>query len=69
MPVIGFISSTSPTGFAFYVTAFRDGLKQAGYFEGWNVAIEYRWAEDQMDRLPGLATDLASAQGRRDLRR
>ncbi len=60
MPVIGFISSTSPTGFAFYVTAFRDGLKQAGYFEGWNVAIEYRWAEDQMDRLPGLATDLAT---------
>jgi putative tryptophan/tyrosine transport system substrate-binding protein len=58
MPVIGFLSSASAAGFAFYVAAFRDGLKQDGYFEGWNVAIEYRWAENQAARLPALAADL-----------
>jgi putative tryptophan/tyrosine transport system substrate-binding protein len=58
MPLIGFLSSTSAAGFAFYVTAFRDGLKEAGYFEGWNVEIDYCWAEDQMDRLPVLAAGL-----------
>jgi putative tryptophan/tyrosine transport system substrate-binding protein len=58
MPTIGFLSSRSPTGFAFYVTAFRNGLRQAGYFEGWNVAVEYRWAADRIDRLPALAADL-----------
>jgi putative ABC transport system substrate-binding protein len=58
MPTIGFISSTSPPGFAFYLAAFRNGLKQVGYFEGWNVSVEYRWAEGHIDRVPALATDL-----------
>jgi putative tryptophan/tyrosine transport system substrate-binding protein len=58
MPTIGFLSSRSPTGFAFYVTAFRNGLRQAGYFEGWNVTVEYRWAANRIDRLPALAADL-----------
>jgi putative tryptophan/tyrosine transport system substrate-binding protein len=60
MPTIGFISSTSPQGFAFYLAAFRNGLKQAGYFEGWNVAVEYRWAEGHIDRVPALAADLVN---------
>jgi putative ABC transport system substrate-binding protein len=62
MPVIGFLHSASPNGFAFYVTAFRNGLKEAGFVEGHNIAVEYRWAEGQVDRLPALAADLVSRQ-------
>ena len=62
MPVVGFLYSGSPTGMAFLVTAFRNGLKDAGYIEGGNVAVEYRWAEGQLDRLPALAADLVNRQ-------
>ena len=62
MPVVGFLHSASPGGFAFYVTAFRNGLKEAGYIEGQNVAVEYRWAEGQLERLPAMAADLVSRQ-------
>src|SRR5207248_544393 len=58
MPLIGFLSGTSPGPFAPYVAAFHQGLSETGYVEGQNVAIEYRWAEDRYDRLPTLAADL-----------
>ena len=58
MPVIGFLSGVSPGPFAQRLAAFRQGLKETGTIEGRNVAIEYRWAEGQYDRLPALATDL-----------
>jgi putative ABC transport system substrate-binding protein len=58
MPVIGDLSSTSPGQFPWLTAAFGEGLKQAGYIEGQTVAIEYRWAEGQYDRLPMLAADL-----------
>ena len=58
MPVVGFLSGVSPGPFAQRVAAFRQGLSETGSIEGRNVAIEYRWAEGQYDRLPALATDL-----------
>src|SRR5439155_26528677 len=58
MPVIGFINGTSPQGYGHFVAAFRLGLAEAGYVEGQNVAIEYRWAEGHYERLQALAADL-----------
>ena len=58
MPVIGFLNSASPQPFENYVAGFRAGLKETGYVDGKNVAIEFRWAEGHYDRLPGMAADL-----------
>jgi ABC-type uncharacterized transport system substrate-binding protein len=58
MPVIGFLHSASPDGNPERVRAFREGLKEAGFVEGENVTVEYRWAEYQLDRLPALADEL-----------
>jgi putative ABC transport system substrate-binding protein len=58
MPVVGFLNSASPSGWKPYVEAFRQGLNETGYVEGRTVAIEYRWAEGQYERLPSLAADL-----------
>jgi len=58
MPVVGFLSSSSPRPYAPMVAAFRQGLKEVGYVEGQNVAIEFGWAENDLSRLPMLAADL-----------
>src|SRR5262245_57148254 len=62
MPVVGFLSVSGPADRARQLTAFRQGLREPGYVEGQNVAIEYRWAQDQADRLPDLAADLVRRQ-------
>jgi putative ABC transport system substrate-binding protein len=62
MPVIGILNSTSPADRAHLLTAFQQGVRETGYVEGQNVVIEYRWAQDQYDRLPDLAADLVRRQ-------
>ena len=62
MPVIGFLSNASPEVYAIRLPAFRQGLKEAGYVEGQNVEVEYRWAEGQNNRLPALAAELVRRQ-------
>src|SRR5262245_35390584 len=62
LPVVGFLNSGSPGVFGHFVSAFRQGLGEAGYVEHRNVGIEYRWAEGQVDRLPELVRELVRAQ-------
>ena len=63
-PVIGMLDSRSPDALMDRLRGFRQGLKDTGYVEGENVAIEYRWAENQFDRLPALAAELVRRRSR-----
>jgi putative tryptophan/tyrosine transport system substrate-binding protein len=60
LPVVGFLNSASADGYAAMAAAFKKGLKEAGYFKGQNVIIEYRWADNNYERLPALAADLVN---------
>jgi putative tryptophan/tyrosine transport system substrate-binding protein len=62
VPMIGFLGSASAEPAAHFVAAFRKGLAESGYVAGRNVSIEYRWAENQYDRLPALVADLVRHQ-------
>src|SRR5262245_22317878 len=62
VPVIGFLDATTAADTIYRVSAFRDGLKEAGFIDGHNVAIEFRWAENKFDRLPALTADLVQRQ-------
>src|SRR5258707_1193595 len=62
MPVIGFVNTASPQGYARPLSAFLKGLSETGYVDGRNVAIEYRWAEGDADRLPGFIAELVRRQ-------
>ena len=62
MPVIGFLAGQSREGRAYLTSAFKQGLSDTGYIEGQNVSIEYRWAENQYDRLTELAAELVARQ-------
>src|SRR5262249_12055445 len=61
-PGIGLLDASTAADTVYRVSAFRDGLKEAGFIDGHNVAIEFRWAENKLDRLPALAADLAQRQ-------
>src|SRR5213083_1121552 len=58
MPVVGYINASSAQGYARELAAFHKGLSETGYVDGKNIQIEYRWADNQYDRLPGMAADL-----------
>jgi putative ABC transport system substrate-binding protein len=64
MPLVGYLTGGPPDPRIGTIVAFRQGLKELGYVEGQNVAIEYRGAEDQTDRLPALAADLIARRSR-----
>ena len=61
-PVIGYLNSASPEPYSPMIAAFRQGLAEAGYVDGQNVTIDYRWAEGQFNRLPALAAELVARQ-------
>src|SRR5262249_61165249 len=63
MAVIGFLNAESPAGYQPMAAAFRQAPQESGYVEGRNVAIEHRWAEGRIDRLPAMAADLGQRQG------
>src|SRR5215475_1518754 len=68
VPVVGFLSGALPGPYAPFAAAYHRGLKETGYVEGVNTAVEYRWAEGEVDRLPALAAEIDSPAGRRDRR-